>query len=433
MIEQNVKELVLTKSTAKRCIDYFRKNLPEESLVFVFGKTIEKRDGTIAIANNPIFPENSDYVSKSRTDCEVSLDFMAREFPKHFKKDEKLILSWHCHPIDCLSGTDEETHLETSKGYKNILTGYYNDGRFEFFQYDGSFRRVTHRVVDMKFYDRQIRAFGLDAQHKLITTHVALIGCGGAAQLAYLLAEEGIGKLTLIDSDSWDKTSLNRVWIPRSHVGKNKAESLMKLIKRWRSTEVRAFPCVVEDLPKGALEDVDIMVAMTDTFKSRIEVNRLAIDLKKPAIIAGAEIRAKENKIEYMVGECIVYLPNETPCYECNAEIDPKQAMKEVMDKKSWRRFAIKYGLPPDSAPVPSLANLNNIIVSLISDEIMKIVTGCAKPIHYQYWDHLGRRLVIVKAERNSECRACGEIKQAELKQSDLISTEEALSKGVKD
>jgi len=62
MVEQNVKELILTKSTAKRCIDYFLKNLPEESLVFVSGKTIEKRDGTIAIATNPLFPKDSDYV-----------------------------------------------------------------------------------------------------------------------------------------------------------------------------------------------------------------------------------------------------------------------------------------------------------------------------------------------------------------------------------
>ena len=152
--------------------------------------------------------------------------------------------------------------------------------------------------------------------------------------------------------------------------------------------------------------------------------------MKKPAILAAAEIRAKENRIESIVGECIVYLPDKTPCYECNLEVDPQQAMKEAMDEKTWRNFARKYGLPPDSAPVPSLANLNNIIVSLISDEILKIVTGYAKPIHYQYWDHLKRKLIIVKAERDSECPACGEIKQVEVEESDLISTEEALSKG---
>ena len=433
MIEQNIKELILTRSTTRKCIKYFRRNLPEESLAFVSGKTIEKENVTIDIATHPIFPKDSDYVLKSTASCEVSLEFMAREFPKHFKKGEKLILSWHSHPIDCLSGTDEEAHLETLKGYPNILTGYYHNGQFEFFKYSDGFKRVKHRIVDMKFYDRQIRAFGSDAQSKLVTTHVALIGCGGAAQLAYLLAEEGIGTLTLIDPDSWDKTSLNRVWIPRSHVGKNKAESLMKLIRRWRSIEVRAFPCVVEDLPEETFEDVDILVAMTDTFRSRIDVNRLAIDLKKPAIFAAAETRAKESKIENMVGECIVYVPSKTPCYECNLEVDPKQAMKESMDKKTWRRFARKYGLPPDSPPVPSLANLNNIIVSLISDEIMKIVTGYAKPIHYQYWDHLKRRLIIVKAEKDPDCPACREIKEVTVKESDLISTEEALSKGVED
>lgn len=433
MIKQNMKEIILTKSTARKCIKYFHTNLPEESLVFVFGKTIEKNDGTIAIATYPIFPKDTDYVFRSAVSCQVSLQFMAREFPKHFKRGEELVLSWHCHPIDCLSGTDEEAHLETLKGYPSILTGFYNDKRFEFFKFSDGFKQVKHRIVDMKFYDRQMRAFGSDAQFKLVVTHVALIGCGGAAQLAYLLAEEGIGKLTLIDPDSWDRTSLNRVWIPRSHVGTNKAESLMKLIRRWRSTDVRALPCAIEDLPKETFEDVDIVVAMTDTFKSRVYSNRLVTGLKKPAIFAAAEIRAKENRIESMVGECIVYLPDKTPCYECNLDIDPKRAMNESMDKKTWRRFARKYGLPPDSQPVPSLASLNNIIVSLISDEIMKIVTGYAKPIHYQYWDHLKRKLIIVKAEKDPECPACGDIRQIEVKESDLISTEEALSKGVED
>lgn len=430
MIEQNINEIILTKSSAKKCAKYFRTNLPEESLVFVFGKIIEKNNGTIAIATHPIFPKDTDYVSKSAVSCQVSLEFMAREFPKHFKKGERLVLSWHCHPIDCLSRIDEEAHLETLKGYPSILTGFYNDRMFEFFQYNDGFRQVKHRIVDMKFYDRQMRAFGSDAQFKLVATHVALIGCGGAAQLAYLLAEGGIGKLSLIDPDSWDRTSLNRVWIPRSHVGTNKAESLMKLIKRWRSTDVRAFPCALEDLPKQTFEDVDIVVAMTDTFKSRIYVNRLVTGLKKPAIFAAAEIRVEENTVNTMVGECIVYLPDKTPCYECNLEIDPKQAMKESMDKKTWRRFARKYGLPPDSQPVPSLANLNNIIVSLISDEIMKIVTGYAEPVHYQYWDHLGRKLVIIKAEKDPGCPACGDIKQVKVKEADLISTEEALSRG---
>lgn len=430
MTNQNIKEIVLTRSMERRCIDYFRSNLPRESVAFGFGKAIEKPNGTIVIAASPVFPQNTDYESRSETRCSVSLEFMAREFPKHSKKAEMAVFSWHAHPIDGLSSVDERAHMEMLKGYSHILTGYYHGGKFEFFKHNGGFKKVEHRVVDTKFYDRQIRAFGLDAQFKLVTTHVALVGCGGAAQLAYLLAQEGIGKLTLIDPDSWDKTSLNRVWIPRTHVRRNKAESLMKLIKRWRSTEVTAFPCAVEDLPQGTLEDVDILVAMTDTFKSRINVNRLAVDMKKPAVFGGVEIGAKKNKIEGMIGECIVYLPDKTPCYECNLRVDPKRAMRESMDKKLWRRFARKYGLPADSAPAPSLANLNNIIVSLMSDEIMKIVTGYPEPIHYQYWDHLKRKLIVVTAEKNAECPACGSIRPAEVKESDFISTEEALSKG---
>lgn len=431
MSNQNIQEIILTKSAFKKCIRYFRSNLPNESLVFVFGKVVEKKGGRIVIAAYPIFPDENDYDTRSETSCRISQEFMAREFSKHFKKGESLVLSWHSHPIDCLSRKDEQAHLEMLKAYPNIFTGFYNRRNFEFFKYDDGFRKVKSKIIDMTIYDRQIRAFGYDAQFKLITSHVALIGCGGAAQLAYLLAEQGIGKLTLIDPDAWDRTSLNRVWIPRSHVGMNKAESLAKLIRRRRNVEVDAFPYPIEDLPENVLEDIDILVAMTDTFKSRIYVNRLAIDMKKPAVFGAAEINAKNNRIERMVGECIVYVPNKTPCYECNLKVDPKQAMKESMDRKTWRKFARKYGLSVDSPPVPSLANLNNIVVSLMSDEILKIITGYAEPVHHQYWDHLKRKLFVVNAERNPECPACKEIGHVKIHESDLITREEALSRGV--
>ncbi len=429
---QNVEEIILTKSAFKKCIKYFRSNLPNESLTFVFGKAIEKNGKTTLIAAYPVFPKDNDYVSRSELLCSIFQEFMAEEFSKHFKRGESLVLSWHSHPINCLSGKDEQAHLEMLKAYPNLLTGFYNDGKFEFFKYNNGFTKVKHRIIDMKIYDRQMRAFGSEAQFRLIASHVALIGCGGGAQLVYLLAEEGIGKLTLIDPDTWDKTSLNRVWIPRSHIGMNKAESLAKLIPKWRNVEVNAFPCSVEDLPEEVLEDVDLLVAMTDTYKSRIYVNRLAIDLRKPAVFGGAEIEAKNNRIERMVGECIVYLPNKTPCYECNLKVDPTRAMKESMDRKTWRRFARKYGLPVDSPPIPSLANLNNIIVSLMSDEILKIITGYAEPIHYQYWDHLKRKLFVVKAERNPKCPACKEVEEAKVDESHLISTKEALNRGTK-
>lgn len=433
MIEQNIEEVVLTKSAAQKSIEYFRRNLPEESLSYIFGTTIEKAKGQILFATDPLFPKDTDYESKSMTYCRASFGFMAREFPKLMKAGKSFVVSLHCHPINCLSHTDEQAHLEMMKAYPNILTGYYNDGKIEFFKYCNGFEKVKHRIVDLKLYDRQVRAFGSDAQFKLITSHVAVIGCGGASQLAYLLAEQGIGKLTLVDPDSWDKTSLNRVWIPRSHVGINKAESLARLVKRWRDVEVNAFPCAVEDLPNGALEDADVLAAMTDTFKSRKHVNRLAVRMKKPAVFGAVEIRVEENEIKEMVGQCVVYIPEKTPCYECNLQVDPKRAMKETVDRKIWRRFARKYGLPVDSAPVPSLANLNNIIVSLLSDETVKILTGYAEPVHYQYWDHLRRKLLVVEAEKDPQCPACGEVNQAAIEESDLISTEEALSKGAGD
>lgn len=422
MRNQNVRELILAKGLVKKCIAYFKSNLPQESLTFAFGPTIEKPTGKVLIATQAVFPQDNDYILRSEIRCKVSFEFMLKNFPRFFKDDKELVLAWHSHPIDGLSDVDmEKGHLEMLKAYPNILTGYYHSGRFEFFQYkDENFEPVKHRIVEIEFYDRQMRAFGSDAQIKLITTHVALIGCGGSCPLTYLLAETGIGKLTLVDPDSWDKTSLNRVWVPGSHIGMNKAKSLQKLL-RWRDVEVIAHPCAVEDMPREDLEDVDILIAFTDTFKSRIFVNRLALKMKKPTIFAASEIRAEGNQIGLMVGDCVVCLPGHTPCYECKLDVDPKRMLKETMNRKLWRRFAKKYGLPIDFPPVPSLASLNNVIASLVCDEVMKIVTGYAKPIHFQYWDHLNRKLTVLKAEKNPECPACREFTPVKIDENDLI------------
>ena len=66
--------------------------------------------------------------------------------------------------------------------------------------------------MDERRFSRNIALFGVDGQHKISKTKVAIVGLGGigshvAQQLAYL----GILDYTLIDDDTVSRSSLNRV------------------------------------------------------------------------------------------------------------------------------------------------------------------------------------------------------------------------------
>jgi len=427
-LKQSISLIVLPKRIVDEAIKLFEYNLPRESLLFLFGKVERRSKKQLLIATETLIPEDKDYVFKSQSGCEISYKYIAREFLGLLEKHE-LVATWHCHPIHGLSSIDKhDGHTVMTKVFPNQLTGYYNSGKFAFYQYKEDFEPVPHNVVDTEAYDRQVRAFTEFAQLQLASAHVAIIGCGGlGSQLAFLLAQKGIGKLTLIDPDKWDRTSLNRVWIPHWCVGENKAESLADLL-RWRDLDVGTHPCRVEDLAEERFEDADILVATTDSITGRIYVNRLAIKAEKPAIFAATEIKANPQNIEAMMGDCLVYLPNQTPCFECNLSVDAMQIARETTEPELWKKYAAKYGLPLDLPPSPSVVDLNICVSSLVSDEITKILTGHAKPLHHLYLDFLSRHLITIEASRNPECTACKAPEKVELRESDLISTEQALT-----
>jgi molybdopterin/thiamine biosynthesis adenylyltransferase/proteasome lid subunit RPN8/RPN11 len=427
-MKQSISLLVLPKRIFDIAAKHFESNLPNESAIFVFGTVLKKRNGSkIAVGVDPLTPRDEDYIRKSPVSCEVSYKFIAREFPKRLEQSE-LVLTWHCHPMNGLSGTDKhDGHELMMKVFPNQLTGYYNEGTFVFYQYNDGFEEVPYKVVDTQQYDRQIKFLSELSQLKLASSHVAVIGCGSLGyQITLLLAQKGIGKFTLIDPDYWDKTSLNRVWIPLSHVGINKAESLAEILS-GRNIEARALSCKVEDVVAEKIDDADLLVVATDTISSRIIANRLAVDSNRAAVIAAAEIRDSDNVSVSMFGDCLVYIPEKTPCYRCNLAYAPIELIRETEDPVKWKRFAAKYGLPIESVSVPSIVDLNTFIASLASDEVTKVITQNRQVVHHQYADFTSRSLIQIRATRNPECPSCSKVQPAHLNQSDLITTEDAL------
>lgn len=60
-------------------------------------------------------------------------------------------------------------------------------------------------------YLRNLGAFGLAGQLRLLSSRAAVVGLGGAGGLATeILARSGVGTLVLVDGDSFEETNLNR-------------------------------------------------------------------------------------------------------------------------------------------------------------------------------------------------------------------------------
>jgi molybdopterin/thiamine biosynthesis adenylyltransferase len=123
----------------------------------------------------------------------------------------------------------------------------------------------------MDFYNRQ-EALGLDTDKVVV-----VIGCGGIGMNAALqLAMAGIKKMYVFDADTIEPHNLNRLPVPASFIGKNKADTTAKFIGLMRPEDVE-----VDHFPFNFNPDVIDMAEVTNildcTDKHDAQLNNQAI------------------------------------------------------------------------------------------------------------------------------------------------------------
>ena len=155
---------------------------------------------------------------------------------------------------------------------------------------------------------------GGTGQVALAGAHVVLVGCGGIGSPALqYLAAAGIGRLTLIDSDTVELSNLQRQTIfALSDVGRAKAEAAAEWVARFDpGLEVRA---IVTRLVAGnvveALAGADVVLDGCDNFATRLLVSDACVSLGIP--LASAAI----GRFQGQIGNFAGHLPDQ-PCYRC--------------------------------------------------------------------------------------------------------------------
>lgn len=206
-------------------------------------------------------------------------------------------------------------------------------------------------------YNRQIisREIGEEGQEKLRNTKVLQIGVGGlGSPFAKYITAAGIGKLTIIDTDTVSLSNLNRqVLYDEEDIGKNKINVAKEKLHRFNSDiEIEAYKEFVDESSiKKYIKDVDFIVDCSDNIKTKFLVNKTAIKYNLKCVIAG---------IKDFYGQIITIDPRKSACYHC---IFPEPE-KKIEEQKAR------------SEPLPVIGVTPGILGTLEATEVIKTALG---------------------------------------------------------
>lgn len=165
-------------------------------------------------------------------------------------------------------------------------------------------------------YSRQILLpeFGTEAQDRLLSAHVLIIGAGGlGSPVALYLAAAGVGTLTIADPDLVDISNLQRQILHRqADLGRAKVASAQDTLSAL-NPDVRIIALATR-LEGSALQTqvatADLVVDASDNFDTRFAVNAACVATRTP-LVSGAAIR--------MEGQVTVFRADldDSPCYRC--------------------------------------------------------------------------------------------------------------------
>lgn len=227
---------------------------------------------------------------------------------------------------------------------------------------------MPERFNEMGYWEiitRQMSIITKSQQTHFKESKIAVVGCGGIGGSAIeMLARMGIGKLNIIDKDSFDMSNLNRqvmssidtLKISKSEVTKEK----IRLINPY--VEVNAFN---KELNENNIDEFigncDIVIDALDNLFTRVLVSRYA-EKKEIPFIHGA--------IHGTMGQLTVFNKT-TKTYE---ELFSLPSLGKELDNKTKEEIKnLTQGLPPVIGPIA------NIIGCLEAFEAFKIITKKGK------------------------------------------------------
>ena len=252
--------------------------------------------------------------------------------------------------------------------------------------------RKSHTLTNSQIhrYGRHLvlPPFGVDAQARLVTSSVLIVGVGGIGSSAALyLASSGVGTIGLLDHDYVDVSNLHRQIIHcEKNQGKLKVDSAVERLKELNST-CTYVKHPVQLSTKNALEIVslyDVVVDATDNVTTRYILNDSCVLSKRP-LVSGAAVGFD--------GQLSVYNFKNSPCYRCRFPRPPRRGSVASCSDAGVL------------GPIPGLVGV------LQSIETIKVLTGIGSSMggRIGIFDGMDARFMVMKLnERRKDCEVCG-------------------------
>jgi molybdopterin/thiamine biosynthesis adenylyltransferase len=228
-------------------------------------------------------------------------------------------------------------------------------------------------------FDRQVRAFGPEIQRVLHQLHVGIVGLGGiGSPLAEQLSRLGVGKLTLIDGDTFDVSNINRVYgsclndatIPKVEIAKRNIEKI-----GLGTIVVGIDEPITREAPAKALRDCDVVFGCTDKQIPRAILNQLALRYTIPVFDSGVLIDSFGGRIRGIHGRVTTLMAGEA-CLFCRGRISPEAIRIEALPMADRIRQAREGYAPELDEPAPAVIPFTSAIASIAVSELIHRLTG---------------------------------------------------------
>lgn len=232
-----------------------------------------------------------------------------------------------------------------------------------------------------KRYERNSLLIGDDAQLKLGSAKVLVVGAGGlGSPVLYYLAVAGIGHIGICDGDTVSISNLNRqILYTEEDVGKVKAKCAAECLQKFNSLiEFNIYPYFLDSQnAENIFLGYDMVVDCLDNLPARYILNDACLNLSIPFVHGG---------ISEYYGQLITVIPHKTPCFRCFC---PERNSGEI----------------PVSGTLGATAG---VIGSVMAMEVIKYILG--KPINtgsVLYFDGIAieTEKVVISINPNCKCQ----------------------------
>ena len=266
---------------------------------------------------------------------------------------------------------------------------------------DGIYDR-NDRYSRQKLYMNMNGINPKEGQDKLNSKHIVILGCGGIGNLVSVsLVCSGIGKVTLVDTDTIEESNLTRQYMfKEDDINDNKIDVLERELK-LRNSKIIINKINLEIKNKSDLYNLpksDLIVLSADKPWALVDwVNEFSIEKDTPYINIGY--------VQDIATWGPFVIPGKTACLHCQdlfAETELNDA--SISDKIS--KINIGY-------QAPSTGTVNMLAASSACIDIMKYflnidsITSLNKRIGI--WTH-DFHIETQNCQKNSSCKTCGKI-----------------------